>query len=354
MQTRTVPGTDLSVSILGFGNFTFGVNWWGDFTDDEAITIQNYAVDRGVTFFDTAPAYGNWRAERLMKPTIEYAGRDNLTLSTKFGYDLVTDPGEEGSHRERKQNFTPGNLRKELEVSLRNLGVDCIDLYQAHNIKLRHYTDELFETLEALKDEGKIKAWGIALGPAIGWREEGHAAFLERDAATVQTVHNLYEQDLGREFGEIAAARGRGGLIARVPTNSGMLDEEFKDEHHKFAAHDHRKYRDRAWMVYGLKKNAIVRELAAGLGLTVTQFALRWLAQQPAMVSIEPNILSTDDVDRYAACFETPDLPPDVLEQVAELYADDWGLGEAAHPCDFKSSVAEGGAVRAGYVGVKV
>ncbi|MEM9883626.1 MAG: aldo/keto reductase [Planctomycetota bacterium] len=350
MQTRTVPGTDLSVSLLGFGNFTFGVNWWGDFTDEQAVAIQNHAVDRGVTFFDTAPAYGNWRAERLMKPTIEYAGRDNLTLSTKFGYDLVTDPGEEGSHRERKQNFTPGNLRKELEVSLRNLGVDCIDLYQAHNIKLPHYTDELFETLEALKLEGKIREWGIALGPAIGWREEGHAAFLERDAATVQTVHNLYEQDLGREFGEIAAARGRGGLIARVPTNSGMLDEEFKDENHKFAAHDHRKYRDRAWMVYGLKKNAIVRELAGDLGLTVTQFALRWLSQQPAMVSIEPNILSTEDVDRYVACFETPDLPPEVLGKVAELYADDWGLGEAAHPCDFKSSVAEGGSLRSGYV----
>ncbi|MEM1110135.1 MAG: aldo/keto reductase [Planctomycetota bacterium] len=350
MITRIIPGTDLSVSLLGFGNFTFGVNWWGDFTDDEAVTIQNHAVDRGVTFFDTAPAYGNWRAESLMKPTLEYAGRDNIVLSTKFGYDLVSDPGEEGSHRERTQNFSPDNMRRELECSLKIMGVDYVELYQAHNIKLPQYTPELFEELEKLKEEGKIKEWGIALGPAIGWREEGHAAFLEHDAATVQTVANLYEQDLGREFGEIAAARGRGGVIARVPTNSGMLDEEFKDEHHKFPDRDHRKYRDRAWMVYGLKKNAIVREMAGDLGMTVTQFAIRWLAMQPAMVSIEPNILSTDDVDKYVDCCDGTELPPEVMQKVAELYADDWGLGDAAHPCDFKSSVAEDGKLRSGYV----
>lgn len=349
MQTRNIPGTDLDVSILGFGNFTFGVNWWGDFTDDEAVAIQNHAFDQGVTFFDTAPAYGNWRAESLMKPTLAYAGRDNITLSTKFGYDLVTDPGEEGSHRERKQNFSPDNLKRELENSLKIMGVDCIDLYQAHNIKLEHYSPELFETLESFKTQGKIKEWGIALGPAIGWREEGHDAFLKYDAAVVQTVYNMYEQDLGREFGEIAQARGKGGIISRVPTNSGMLDEEFKDEHHKFPDRDHRKFRDRAWMVYGLKKNAIIREIAGDLGMTVQQFALRWLAQQPAMVSIEPNILSKADVDTYAQCLNGTELPQDALDKVAELYATDFGLGDDAHPCDFKSSIAEGGAIRSGY-----
>jgi len=350
MQQRTLPGTDLSISLLGFGNFTFGVNWWGDFTDEQAVTIQNHAVDRGVNFFDTAPAYGNWRAEKLLKATIDYAGRDNLVISTKFGYNLFADPGEEGSHKERKQDFSPAQIRRELETSLKTMGLDCIDLYQAHNIKMKHYTPELFETLEAIKAEGKIKEWGVAVGPAIGWREEGHAAFLEHGAAVVQTVHNLYEQDLGREFGEIALAQGRGGVIARVPTNSGMLDEEFKDEHHQFPERDHRKFRDRAWLVYGLKKNEIVREMASDLDMTVTQFALRWLAQQPAMVSIEPNILSVEDVDRYVECCDGTELPADVLAKAAELYADDWGLGDAAHPCDFKSSVAEGGALRSGYV----
>lgn len=349
MQQRIIPGTDLHVSLLGFGNFTFGVNWWGDISDQEAVAIQNHAVDLGVNFFDTAPAYGNWRAERLMKPTLDYAGRDHITLSTKFGYDLHTDPGEEGGHRERKQNFRPEHVRSELEHSLQIMGVDCIDLYQAHNIKLPHFQDDLFETLEQLKAEGKIRAWGVALGPAIGWREEGHQALLERSAAVVQTVFNLYEQDLGREFGEIAQHLGRGGIIARVPTNSGMLDEEFAAEQHVFDPKDHRKFRDRAWLRYGLKKNAIVREIAGDLGMTVQQFALRWLACQPAMVSIEPNILSRKDVDTYAAACDGSPIPEDVLQQIRGLYDEDFGLGSEAHPCDFKSSTSATGSIRAGF-----
>lgn len=351
MDYRIIPGTDLKVSLLGFGNFTFGVDWWSNASDADAIAIQNAAFDLGVNFYDTAPAYGNWRAEKLMKETIQYAGRDNLVVSTKFGYDLLSDPGEAGSHRERKQDFSDAAIRAECERSLQNMGIECIDLYQAHNIKHRHYKPELFETLEALKKEGKIRQWGIALGPAIGWREEGYDAFLKHDAAVVQTVHNLYEQDLGREFGEICAKRGKGGIIARVPTNSGMLDDEFKSADHKFPANDHRKFRDKNWLIYGIQKNAMVRPLAESLGLNLSQFAMRWLAMQPAMCSIEPNILSVDDVKKYAkGCDGTP-LPADVMAQLDQWYANDFGLGEAAHPCNHFSSFAPGGQERACYKG---
>ncbi len=349
MEYRDIPGADLSVSLLGFGNFVFGTNWWGDFTDDDAVRIQNAAVDHGVNFFDTAPAYGNGLAEQRMVETIRYAGRDRLVLSTKFGYDFYSDPGEEGSHRERRQDFSPAFIRTDLERSLQRMKTDCIDLYQAHNIKLAHYADEVFETLEALKAEGKIRAWGIAVGPAIGWREECHQAFIERDAATVQTVFNMYEQDPGRECCEIAAKRGRGGVISRVPTNSGILDEEFKSPDHRFDPKDHRKFRDRNWLVYGLKKNEIVRPMAERLGLSIRQFAFKWLASQPGLVSIEPNILNENDIAEFAAACEDTRLPDDMLAKITELYADDFGFGPDAHACDFKSSVAEGGAERSSY-----
>ena len=349
MQYRNIAGTDLSVSLFGFGNFVFGTNWWGDFSDDDAVLLQNAAVDRGVTFFDTAPAYGNGRAESLMKPTIAYAGRDRLVISTKFGYDFYSDPGEEGSHRERKQDFSPVFVRADLERSLQRMEIDCVDLYQAHNIKLSQFDDDLFTELNKLKDEGKIRSWGVALGPAIGWREEGHQSFLDRDAATVQTVFNLYEQDPGREFCEIAAHRRRGGVIARVPTNSGILDEEFKSPDHRFDEHDHRKFRDRDWLVYGLKKNQIIRPMAELLGLTLRQFAFKWLASQEGLVSIEPNILREADIAEFAAACEQPPLPADMLKQLSGLYDAEFGLTEAAHPCDFKSSTAIGGSVRSSY-----
>ncbi|BAM05277.1 aldo/keto reductase [Phycisphaera mikurensis] len=355
MQHRRIPGTDLEVSLLGFGNFVFGNNWWGDFSDTEAVRLQNRAVDLGVTFFDTAPAYGKGRAENLLGRTIADVGRDRLVISTKFGYPFATakieQDREEGKHREREQHWTPKDVRGEVEGSLGRLGTDRIDLYQAHNVKLDAYADDLFATLEALKDEGKIRAWGVALGPAIGWREEGQEALVARGADTVQTVFNLYEQDLGLELCEAATGLGRGGVIARVPTNSGILDEEFASADHKFAPHDHRKYRDRAWLVQGLKKNQILRERFGGpLGMSLRELSTRWLASQPGLVTIEPNLLSDRDLDDFAHACDGVPLEAETLAELRALYLDDFGLGEAAHPCDFKSSVAEGGSLRAGYV----
>ncbi len=348
MQYRNIPGTDLSVSLLAFGNFVFGTDWWGSFTDDDGVRLQNQAFDRGVNFFDSAAAYGNGRAETLLAATIQYAGRDKLVISSKFGYDFYSDPGEVGGHRERPQNFSPKFVRYDLEQSLHRLKIDCLDLYQAHNLKLPQFTDDLFAVLERLQEEGKIRYWGVALGPAIGWREEGHLSW-QKGAAVVQTVFNLYEQDPGREFCESARMCGQGGVIARVPTNSGMLDEEFTSPDHRFAPNDHRKFRDKNWLVYGLKKNALVKPLAAQCGLSLRQFAFAWLASFPELVSIEPNLLSLADVEDFARAADAPPLPAQVLQQIAPWYERDFDLGEAAHPCDWKSSITPDGKMRSGY-----
>ncbi|MCC6581810.1 MAG: aldo/keto reductase [Phycisphaeraceae bacterium] len=349
MEQRVIPGTDLRVSLLGFGNFVFGTNWWGDFTDDDGVQLQNAAVDLGVNFFDTAAAYGNGRAESLLARTIDYAGRDNLVISTKYGYDFYSDPGEAGGHRERRQDFSPAFVRYDLEQSLQRLKIDCVDLYQAHNLKLPQFRDDLFDLMETLKQEGKIRYWGVALGPAIGWREEGYQAFIDHHADVVQTVMNLYEQDPGREFCEIAAKLGRGGVIARVPTNSGILDEEFSSPNHTFPAQDHRKFRDRNWLIFGLKKNDIIRPMAKQLGCSVRQLAMLWLASQPAMVAIEPNLLTVEDVKEFAAACDGRRLDADMLAKLDALYATDFHLGEAAHPCDWKSSVTPTGSIHSAY-----
>ncbi len=349
MDYRTIAGTDLKVSLFGFGNFVFGTNWWGDFTDEQGISLQNFAFDQGVNFFDTSPAYGNGRAENLLAKTIEYAGRDNVVVSTKFGYDFYKDPGKEGGHRERPQNFTPEFLEFDLEQSLKRLNVDCIDLYQAHNLKLPDFADDIAQSMEKFQKQGKIRYWGVALGPAIGWREEGYKTFNEYDASVVQTVMNMYEQDPGREFCEICEARGRGGVIVRVPTNSGILDCEFKNADHQFAPNDHRKFRDKNWLVYGLKKNEIIAPIAEQYNCSIRQFAFKWLASQPAMASIEPNLLNEQDVLDFAAAADGKYLSEQILSQIDELYRRDFDLGEDAHPCDWKSSTTETGTIRSSY-----
>ncbi len=355
MQYRRIPGTDLSISLLGFGNFVFGTNWWGEFTDEQGIRLQNTAFDLGVNFFDAAAAYGNGRAEGLLAQTIRYAGRDKLVISTKFGYDFYSDPGLEGGHGERRQDFSPAFVRYDLEKSLERLGTDHVDLYQAHNLKLPQFRDDLFAELQKLGDQGKIRYWGVALGPAIGWREEGYEAF-KRGAATVQTVFNLYEQDPGREFCQLARPGGilgdqfrGGGVIARVPTNSGMLDEEFHSPDHKFPASDHRKFRDRNWLIYGLKKNEIVRPLARRYGMSLRQLAFAWLASFPTLVSVEPNLLTEEDVREFADPRSFQFLDRQTLDELAALYETDFHLGPLAHPCDWKSSVTPDGRITSGY-----
>ncbi len=349
MQYRSIPGTDLSVSLLGFGNFVFGTNWWGDFSDEQGVRLQNQAFDLGVNFFDSAAAYGNGRAERLLAQTISYGGRDKLVISTKFGYDFYTTPGDEGGHRERPQDFSPTFLRYDLEQSLARLGIDYVDLYQAHNLKLPQMADDLFAELEKLTAEGKIRYWGVALGPAIGWREEGYRSFQEHDAAVVQTVFNLYEQDPGREFCQIAEARGRGGVIARVPTNSGILDEEFATADHRFPSWDHRKFRDRDWLTFGLAKNEVIRPIAAQHNMTIRQFAFAWLASWKSLVSVEPNLLSLADLEEFAIAANAPPLPASTLRQIETLYACDFHMGPGAHPCDWKSSITPNGRIESSY-----
>src|SRR4029079_16631543 len=149
--------------------------------------------------------------------------RDRIRLSTKFGYELA-EGRQEHSEGERPQRWDRPFIRAALEASLRRLGTDRVDLYQLHNPRLEAIdSDECFATLEELRDEGKIRQYGVALGPAIGWREEGLRAIYTRGIASVQTVYNLLEQDPGRDL--IAAAAEHGvGVMARVPTSSGLLD----------------------------------------------------------------------------------------------------------------------------------
>ena len=101
--------------------------------------------------------------------------------------------------------------------------------------------DDCFATLEELRDEGKIRHYGVALGPAIGWREEGLRAIARRGVASVQTVYNLLEQDPGRDLMAAAAEHGV-GVMARVPTSSGLLDDNLSPET-TFGPGDHRRHR---------------------------------------------------------------------------------------------------------------
>jgi aryl-alcohol dehydrogenase-like predicted oxidoreductase len=245
--------------------------------------------------------------------------RDRVQISTKFGYELDSDR-QVHKEGERPQRWDGAFVRSAVEGSLRRLGTDRIDLYQLHNPRMDAIEhDECFETLSDLRGEGKIRHYGIALGPAIGWREEGLEAIRRRDIASVQTVYNLLEQDPGRDL--IAAAAERGvGLIARVPTSSGLLDDNLTAET-TFGPGDHRRHRPREWLVEGLQKIERIRFLCEpGSGRTMAQASLRFILAQPQMAVVVPTITNEQELREYAGASEVPGLSDEELGRVAELY----------------------------------
>ncbi len=350
MERRTFGDTHLTVSAISLGCWIFGVDWWGHYTDERAVELCRFSYDLGITYFDNGDAYGNGRAETVFGKFLKESriGRDKVEIGSKFGYDFYSDPGQEGSHKERKQDFSPGFMRSSLEKSLQRLGTDYVDLYMAHNIKLPQFRDDMFAELEKLKDEGKIKVWGVSLGPAIGWREEGFKAIIDHNAKAVQTVFNLFEQNPGREFCELAHAY-KAGVLARVHDNSSILKDVVKVDT-TIDKNDHRQFRDAAWKIYGLKKLELVRHYASDHGMTVHQLACKWLLQQPALTSITGTLLNEHEIKEAADAVGKPKLSMQELQQIAEDYARDFGLGAEAHPCDLKSSTDVSGRVRSSYV----
>jgi aryl-alcohol dehydrogenase-like predicted oxidoreductase len=199
-----------------------------------------------------------------------------------------------------------------------------------------------------MKDEGKIKTWGVSLGPAIGWREEGIKAMLEHGAKAVQTVMNLFEQDPGREFCEVARAT-QSGVLVRVHDNSSILKDVVKIDT-TIGQSDHRKFRDQSWKIYGLKKLELVRHYASDHGMNVHQLACKWLLQQPGLASITGTFLNEKEIAEACEATSKPDLSREELSEITKNYARDWDLGPEAHPCNMKSSTDPSGQVRSGYV----
>jgi aryl-alcohol dehydrogenase-like predicted oxidoreductase len=316
MKTRTFGSSGIPASEVGFGVWTISTGWWGDVSDDAAVALLHEALDLGITFFDTADAYGEGRGERLLGRAL--AGRrDRVTVATKFGYDIYS-PWERKGHTERPHDWSPEFIRYALEQSLARLQTDYIDVYQLHNPRLDAVqSDEIFAVLDEARDQGLIRGYGVALGPAIGWRDEGVWAVRNRPLAAIQLIHNMLEQDPGRELLAEATAQGVGAMV-RVPHSSGMLEGQYTRDT-VFAPNDHRRHRPRSWLLEGVQKVERLSFLTDGR--TLGQAAIKWLLADPTVTTVLPNVYSSEQLREFAAAVETPDLTADELERVAELYA---------------------------------
>jgi aryl-alcohol dehydrogenase-like predicted oxidoreductase len=359
MRYRNLHGTDLQLSELGFGTWTVSTGWWGNYTDDDAQNLIRKAVDLGINYIDTADAYGNGRGETILAPILK-EHRD-LIIGTKFGYDFYNNPERPRGQRELPQDMSPKFIRFALEQSLKRLGVDHIAIYQPHNPRVDVLMqDEHWETLEALKTEGKIQSYGPSLGPAIGWRDEGIYGAGARRAPVTQMIYNVLEQDPGREFilaaergpsyeGVADAMRAETGkkvctptpsfdhdfrawrvdpqpqFLVRVTHSSGMLEGHYTIDT-KFDESDHRSHRPRAWLVEGLQKVDRLKPLCEKRGVTIGQLALLWLYAHPTIVSALPNIYGEDQLREFAAASNHPPLTDAEMESIHAMYVKNFDI----------------------------
>ena len=327
MRYRKLGDTDLTLSEIGFGAWTIGSDWWGHIDDATALAMLRRAFDLGITYFDTADQYGQGRSERLIGEAFK-GRRDDVVIGGKFGYDFYNNSLPAG-HSELPQNFDPAFIRFALEQSLSRLGTDHLDLWLIHNARMNTVDDDaIWETLADLRREGKLREYGVALGPAIGWRNEGLRSMQTRPAKAMQIIYNMVEQDPGRSFFPVAADRGV-GLLVRVPHSSGLLEGKFTLET-TFDASDHRSFRKREWLVEGLKKLEQLTFLTDGRPATIGQVALRYCLAQPSVTTVLPNLYDMEQLEEFAAASNVPDLPPEEVARVDALYDANFGLPVSA------------------------
>jgi aryl-alcohol dehydrogenase-like predicted oxidoreductase len=324
MYSRRFGDTDLECSAIGFGTWALGSDWWGEHDDPDELIGR--ALDLGVTFFDTGDTYGRGVNEEIVGRALARARvpRDQIQISTKFGYVIDRDRTSH-SESERPHDWSPEHTRRALEASLGRLGTDYVDLYQLHNPRMDGIrADELFEELESLRRAGKIRHYGVALGPKIGWRDEGLWAIENRDITSLQTVYNLLEQEPGSEF--LAAAQPRGvGVIARVPTSSGLLEGHLTLES-RFEGNDHRRHRPRSWLVEGLAKVDQLDFLTRDGARTLAQAAMQFILAQPAVGCVIHTVTSRAELEEWAGAGDVPHLDAQELAAVQELYSSGFGL----------------------------
>jgi aryl-alcohol dehydrogenase-like predicted oxidoreductase len=337
MRFRTYKNTDLKVSEIGFGLWTVSTGWWGNFTQGEAIALMRDAFDLGITLFDAADTYGNGLSEELLAKAFPNH-RDEIVIATKVGYDFVTHGEARGrGQREIPQDFSPDAIVRATDAALKRLKTDRIDLLQLHNIRMEQvHDDALWKTLEQLRSAGKIRYYGIALGPAIGWLYEGVNCIRERDITSVQHIYNMLEQHPGRAMQDAATEAGKDTMfLVRVTHSSGMLEGKYTAET-TFPPEDHRSHRPRSWLLNGVKKIDRLRFLE-NEDRTLGQAALQWLLSDDRIASTLPNIYNAEQMVEFANAPNTPRLTSDEMEKIAELHAENFGVEE--DPPKFKGTM---------------
>ncbi|RZN10935.1 aldo/keto reductase [Bradyrhizobium genosp. SA-3] len=309
MQTRAIGNCGLAVSTIGLG--CMGLNHHRGPAPDrnEMIALMRAAVERGVTFFDTAEVYGPLTNEELVGEALEPFGHE-VVIATKFGHDL-------SQTRPSGRDSRPETIRKAVEGSLKRLRVEMIDLYYQHRVDPDMPIEDVAGAVKDLIVQGKVKHFGLSEAAASTIRR-AHAV---QPVAAIQSEYSLWWRDPEAEVLPVCAELGI-GFVPYSPLGRGFLTGKI-DETTTFGGNDNRTSLPR-FAPEALRANRPVVELLETIGrrkhATPAQIALAWLlAQKPWIVPI-PGTTKLNRLDENigAAAVE---LTPDDLRQIEEAAA---------------------------------
>lgn len=316
MEQRSPSRLSRDLSVIGLGTWQLGADW-GEVDAAEATAVLDAARGAGVTFFDTADVYGDGRSESFIGDYMRERGRDNLTVATKMG--RRADPHV-------PEAFTLDNFRAWTDRSRKNLGVETLDLVQLHCPPTPVFsTDEVFDNLDILVDEGRIAKYGVSVETC----DEALTAIARPNVASVQIILNIFRR---KPLEKVLPAAEQDGvaIIARVPLASGLLSGKY-DENTKFAANDHRNF-NRKGEAFDVGETfsgvpydiglAAARDVAALTpeGLTTAQFALRWVIDQPGVTTVIPGARNTAQAEGNAAAAQADPLTESQLADLEAIY----------------------------------
>jgi aryl-alcohol dehydrogenase-like predicted oxidoreductase len=311
MQYRQLGRTGWNISTVSFGAWAIGGSW-GAVDDRESLAALNKAIDLGVNFIDTADVYGDGRSERLVAELCRQR-KDEVFVATKAGRRLQPHTAD---------GYNRANLTAFVDRSLKNLGVETIDLLQLHCPPTDvYYEPDVFGILDDLTTAGKLRHYGVSVERV----EEALKAIAYPDVQSVQIIFNMFRHRPAELFFEQAKKR-RVGILARVPLASGMLTGKLRSDS-QFAKDDHRQFNRHgeafdvgetfSGVPYDVGLKA-VEELKAICppGASLPQFALRWILMFDAVTCAIPGAKTPSQA---ADNFKAADLPAISAETMAAV-----------------------------------
>ncbi|GAC1466642.1 MAG: aldo/keto reductase [Gemmatimonadaceae bacterium] len=316
MRYRELGRTGWRISEISFGAWGIGGDAWGKTDDAESLRTLHRAIDRGVNFIDTADVYGDGHSERLIaKLRRERSG--DIIVATKAGRRL---------ERQISSGYNRQNLTTFVDRSLRNLGMEALDLLQLHCPPSDVYDmPDVFGILDDLVSAGKVRFYGVSVERV----DEALRALEYEGVQSVQIIFNMFRLKPS-ELMFTEARKRKVGILARVPLASGLLTGRLRIDS-VFDTSDHRRFNRQgeafdqgetfSGVAYatGLEAVESFRTLVPE-GATLAQMALRWILMFPEVTAAIPGAKRVSQLEENVRSAELPPLSDGVMASVRTIY----------------------------------